>query len=144
MANRVDTFSGSTNGTTTTWTELGGGGGLTAVECSSPYPIMTNEPFTLSKVKPGDKLMLTFYIGPGIDNVVQQGQYVLWCDIPTVGQSTLLLNIQQFVPGASQVMDESLNIENLRANADGYEFQLDMAGQVGVSLVELHSVYKLP
>ncbi len=138
------TFSGSTNGTTAQWTELGGGGGLTAVECSSPYPIMTNEPFTLSKVKPGDKLMLTFYIGPGIDNVVQQGQYVLWCDIPTVGQSTLLLNIQQFVPGASQVMNESLKIENLRANADGYEFQLDMAGQVGVSLVELHSVYKLP
>ena len=26
MANRVGTFSGSTNGTTTTWTELGGGG----------------------------------------------------------------------------------------------------------------------
>lgn len=125
---------------------MGGASGdtLSRVECSSPYPIMPNEPFTLSKVKPGDKLMLTFYIGPGIDEVVQQGQYVLWCDVPTVGQSTLLLNIQQFIVGASQVMDESLNIENLRANADGYEFQLDMSGQVGLSLVELHSVYKLP
>lgn len=116
---------------------------MSRVECSVPFPVV-NEPFTLSKVKPGDKLMLAFYIGPGATEVVQQGQYLLWVDVPQVGQSTLLMHIQQYDPGATGLMDESLNINNVRANADGYEFEFEMAGSPGLSYVELHAVYKLP
>lgn len=34
---------------------------LTRVECSVPFPVVS-EPFTLSKVKPGDKLMLALVL----------------------------------------------------------------------------------
>lgn len=88
--------------------------------------------------------MLAFYIGPGTTEVVQQGQYLLWVEVPQVGQSTLLMHIQQYDPGASGIQDESLNINNLRANADGYEFEFEMLGSAGIAYVELHSVYKLP
>ena len=88
--------------------------------------------------------MLAFYIGPGATEVVQQGQYLLWVEVPQVGQSTLLMHIQQYDPGASGIQDESLNINNLRANADGYEFEFEMLGSTGIANVELHSVYKLP
>jgi hypothetical protein len=116
---------------------------LTRVECSVPFPVI-NEPFTLYKVKPGDKLMLAFYIGPGATEVVQQGQYLLWVDVPQVGQSTLLIHIQEYSPGSSGTQDESLNINNVRANADGYEFEFEMSGSSGTAYVELHAVYKLP
>lgn len=134
------------NGSGTEWQELttgSSGDTLTRVECSVPFPVV-NEPFTLYKVKPGDKLMLAFYIGPGTTEVVQQGQYLLWVEVPQVGQSTLLIHIQEYSPGSSGTQDESLNINNVRANADGYEFEFEMLGSSGTSYVELHAVYKLP
>lgn len=134
------------DGSGTEWQELttgSSGDTLTRVECSVPFPVI-NEPFTLYKVKPGDKLMLAFYIGPGTTEVVQQGQYLLWVDVPQVGQSTLLIHIQEYSPGSSGTQDESLNINNVRANADGYEFEFGMSGSSGTAYVELHAVYKLP
>lgn len=134
------------DGSGTEWQELttgSSGDTLTRVECSVPFPVI-NEPFTLYKVKPGDKLMLAFYIGPGTTEVVQQGQYLLWVEVPQVGQSTLLIHIQEYSPGSSGTQDESLNINNVRANADGYEFEFEMLGSSGTSYVELHAVYKLP
>lgn len=134
------------DGSGTEWQELttgSSGDTLTRVECSVPFPVV-NEPFTLYKVKPGDKLMLAFYIGPGTTEVVQQGQYLLWVDVPQVGQSTLLIHIQEYSPGSSGTQDESLNINNVRANADGYEFEFGMLGSSGTAYVELHAVYKLP
>jgi hypothetical protein len=134
------------DGSGTEWQELttgSSGDTLTRVECSVPFPVV-NEPFTLYKVKPGDKLMLAFYIGPGTTEVVQQGQYLLWVDVPQVGQSTLLIHIQEYSPGSSGTQDESLNINNVRANADGYEFEFEMLGSSGTAYVELHAVYKLP
>ena len=95
-------------------------------------------------MKPGDKLMLAFYIGPGATEVVQQGQYLLWVKVPQVGQSTLLMHIQQYIPGSSGTRDESLNINNVGANADGYDFEFEMSGSSGTAYVELHAVYKLP
>lgn len=88
--------------------------------------------------------MFAFYIGPGATEVVQQGQYLLWVDVPQVGQSTLLIHIQEYSPGSSGTQDESLNINNVRANADGYEFEFEMSGSSGTAYVELHAVYKLP
>ena len=134
------------DGSGTDWQELttgSSGDTLTRVECSVPFPVVY-EPFTLYKVKPGDKLMLAFYIGPGATEVVQQGQYLLWVDVPQVGQSTLLMHIQEYSPGSSGTQDESLNINNVRANADGYEFEFEMLGSSGTAYVELHAVYKLP
>ena len=84
------TFSGSTNGTTAQWTELGGGGAQTVIK----LPGMDAElnpsdgaiiPYTsteLAKLSPGVTLMLCFEIADGDGRFSPSGNVVAYYDLP--------------------------------------------------------------
>lgn len=87
------TFSGSTNGTTTTWTELGGGSGVKKlpgldVELNksngSIIPYTSTE---LAQLTTGVTLMLCFEIADGDGRFSPSGNVVVYYDLPSAGNS---------------------------------------------------------
>lgn len=81
------TFSGSTNGTTTTWTELGGGSGVKKLP---GMDVVLNEnsdiiPYTsieLTKLSPGVTLMLCFEMADADGRFSPSGNVVVYYDLP--------------------------------------------------------------
>ena len=87
------TFSGSTNGTTTTWTELGGGSGVKKlpgldVELNeSDGPIIPYTSIELTQLQPGVTLMLCFEIADADGRFSPSGNVVVYYDLPPVDNS---------------------------------------------------------
>ena len=87
------TFSGSTNGTTTTWTELGGGSGVKKlpgldVELNeSDGPIIPYTSTELAQLTTGVTLMLCFEIADGDGRFSPSGNVVVYYDLPSADNS---------------------------------------------------------
>lgn len=85
------TFSGSTNGTTTTWTELGGGSGVKKlpgldVELNESG-VMPYASIELAQLQPGVTLMLCFEIADADGRFSPSGNVVVYYDLPSVNNS---------------------------------------------------------
>lgn len=81
------TFSGSTNGTTTTWTELGGGSGVKKlpgldVELNASTGDIPYTSTELTKLQPGVTLMLCFGIADADGRFSPSGNVVVYYDLP--------------------------------------------------------------
>lgn len=81
------TFSGSTNGTTTTWTELGGSGvkklpGLD-VELNESTAVISYTSIELAQLQPGVTLMLCFEIADANWRFSPSGNVVVYYDLPS-------------------------------------------------------------
>lgn len=87
------TFSGSTNGTTTTWTELGGGSGVKKlpgldVELNqSDGAIIPYASTKLAQLSPGVTLMLCFEMADGDGRFSPSGNVVVYYDLPSANNS---------------------------------------------------------
>lgn len=87
------TFSGSTNGTTTTWTELGGGSGVKKlpgldVELNeSDGPIIPYTSIELTQLQSGVTLMLCFEIADADGRFSPSGNVVVYYDLPPINNS---------------------------------------------------------
>lgn len=92
-ANGSRTFSGSTNGTTTTWTELGGGSGVKKlpgldVELNeSDGSIIPYASTELARLTTGVTLMLCFEIADGDGRFSPSGNVVVYYDLPSADNS---------------------------------------------------------
>lgn len=81
------TFSGSTNGTTTTWTELGGGSGIKKlpgldVELNENTDVIPYTSIELARLQPGVTLMLCFEIADADGRFSPSGNVVIYYDLP--------------------------------------------------------------
>lgn len=86
------TFSGSTNGTTTTWTELGGGSGVKKlpgldVELNQGSKTTTYTSTELAQLTTGVTLMLCFEIADADGRFSPSGNVVVYYDLPPVNNS---------------------------------------------------------
>lgn len=86
------TFSGSTNGTTTTWTELGGGSGVKKlpgldVELNESTGVIPYTSIELAKLQPGVTLMLCFEIADADGRFSPSGNVVVYYDLPSANNS---------------------------------------------------------
>lgn len=82
------TFSGSTNGTTTTWTELGGGSGVKKlpgldVELNESTGAIPYASIELAQLQPGVTLMLCFEIADADGRFSPSGNVVVYYDLPS-------------------------------------------------------------
>lgn len=86
------TFSGSTNGTTTTWTELGGGSGVKKlpgldVELNESTGVISYTSIELAQLQPGVTLMLCFEIADADGRFSPSGNVVVYYDLPSANNS---------------------------------------------------------
>lgn len=86
------TFSGSTNGTTTTWTELGGGSGVKKlpgldVELNENTDVIPYTSTELARLQPGVTLMLCFEIADAGGRFSPSGNVVVYYDLPPANNS---------------------------------------------------------
>lgn len=86
------TFSGSTNGTTITWTELGGGSGVKKlpgldVELNESTDVIPYTSTELTKLQPGVTLMLCFEIADADGRFSPSGNVAVYYDLPPVNNS---------------------------------------------------------
>lgn len=86
------TFSGSTNGTTTTWTELGGGSGVKKLpgldaELNQGSETTTYTSTELAQLTTGVTLMLCFEIVDGYGRFSPSGNVVVYYDLPSANNS---------------------------------------------------------
>lgn len=96
------TFSGSTNGTTTTWTELGGGSGVKKlpgldVELNQGSETTTYTSTELTKLQPGVTLMLCFEIADADERFSPSGNVVAYYDLKPA--NNLWITIAGFLDG---------------------------------------------
>jgi hypothetical protein len=86
------TFSGSTNGTTTTWTELGGGSGVKKlpgldVALNENTDVIPYTSIELEQLQPGVTLMLCFEIDDINWRFIPSGNVVVYYDLPPANNS---------------------------------------------------------
>lgn len=86
------TFSGSTTGTTTTWTELGGGSGVKKlpgldVELNESTDAIPYTSIELTQLQPGVTLMLCFEIADAAGRFSPSGNVVVYYDLPSANNS---------------------------------------------------------
>lgn len=86
------TFSGSTNGTTTTWTELGGGSGVKKlpgldVQLNESPGVISYTSSELAQLQPGVTLMLCFEIADADERFNPSGNVVVYYDLPSANNS---------------------------------------------------------
>lgn len=117
------TFSGSTNGTTTTWTELGGGSGVKKlpgldVELNESTDAIPYTSIELTKLQPGVTLMLCFEIADADGRFSPSGNVVVHYDLPSV--SNLWKTIAGFFDNATG-SNGSINVR--RRAAEILDFQ---------------------
>lgn len=117
------TFSGSTNGTTTTWTELGGGSGVKKLpgmdvelnESDGPIIYTSTE---LAKLTAGVTLMLCFEIADADGRFSPSGNVVVYYDLPPANNSWN--TIAGFFDNAT-IFNGSINVR--RRAAEVLDFQ---------------------
>lgn len=112
------TFSGSTNGTTTTWTELGGGSGVKKLP---GLDVVLNEstgviPYTsieLTRLQPGVTLMLCFEIADADGRFSPSGNVVVHYDLPSAN------NLWSTIAGFFDNATSSNGLINVRRRVAG-------------------------
>lgn len=112
------TFSGSTNGTTTTWTELGGGSGVKKLpgldvalnESTGAIPYASIE---LTKLQLGVTLMLCFEIADADGRFSPSGNVVVYYDLPQAN------NLWKTIAGFFDNATSSNGLINVRRRAAG-------------------------
>lgn len=113
------TFSGSTNGTTTTWTELGGGSGVKKLPGLDVELNANNGeiiPYTsteLAQLTPGVTLMLCFEMADGDGRFSPSGNVVVYYDLPPEG------NLWNTIAGFFDSATSSNGLINVRRRAAG-------------------------
>lgn len=138
------TFSGSTNGTTTTWTELGGGGGVEQL-FSGDIALANAAPetFNLSgEVSDGDRLMIVYNFISSDHTMIgsKQGRSIIW--VSTSGTEDLTVealnyNTQEDVTGLVGF--------NLMLSASGSILNMEATGYVDTVIEAFHvvGIYRL-
>lgn len=117
------TFSGSTNGTTTTWTELGGGSGVKKlpgldVELNESTGAIPYTSIELAQLQPGVTLMLCFEIADADGRFSPSGNLVVYYDLPSA--NNLWNTIAGFFDNATSY-NGSINVR--RSAAEVLDFQ---------------------
>ena len=130
MANRVGTFSGSTNGTTAQWTELGGGGAGVEQLFSGDIALANAAPETFNlggEVSDGDRLMIVYNFISSDHTMIgsKQGRSIIW--VSTSGTEDLTVEALNYnaqggvtglVVGFNLMLSASGSILNMEATGD--------------------------
>lgn len=111
------TFSGSTNGTTTTWTELGGGSGVKKlpgldVELNESTGVFTYTSTELVPLSAGTTLLLCFELADSDGRFSPSGNVVVYYDLPPANNSWK--TIAGFFDNAT-ILNGSINVRRRAA-----------------------------
>lgn len=139
------TFSGSTNGTTTTWTELGGGSGGTEQLFVGDIALVNAAPETFNlggEVSDGDRLMIVYNFISSDHTMIgsKQGRSIIW--VSTSGTEDLTieaLNYNTF-GGVTGLVNF-----NLMLSASGSVLTMEATGDVDTVIEAFHvvGIYRL-
>ena len=132
------TFSGSTNGTTTTWTELGGGSGVKKlpgldVELNESTAIIPYTSIELAQLQSGVTLMLCFEINDANWRFSPSGNVVVYYDLPSA--NNLWNTIAGFFDNATSFVG-SINVRRRAAGA--LDFQCTTGLSEGYPGLQVH------
>lgn len=144
-ANGSRTFSGSTNGTTTTWTELGGGGVGVEQLFSGDIALANAAPETFSlggSVSEGDRLMIVYNFISGDHTMIgsKQGRSIIW--VSTSGTEDLTIEALNY---NAQGGVTGLVGFNLMLSASGSVLTMEATGDVDTVIEAFHvvGIYRL-
>lgn len=147
------TFSGSTNGTTTTWTELGGGSGVTTGSSSGTEQLFVGdialanaapETFNLGgEVHDGDLLMIVYDFISGDHTMVgpKAGRTIIW----TATSGTYDVTVEAFDYSSATGGVSRISGFNLMLSASGTILSMEATGEVDTIIEAFHvvGIYKL-
>lgn len=139
------TFSGSTNGTTTTWTELGGGGAGVEQLFSGDIALANAAPETFSlggSVSEGDRLMIVYNFISSDHTMIgsKQGRSIIW--VSTSGTEDLTIEALNY---NAQGGVTGLVSFNLMLSASGSVLTMEATGDVDTVIEAFHvvGIYRL-
>ena len=139
------TFSGSTNGTTTTWTELGGGGAGVEQLFSGDIALANAAPETFSlggSVSEGDRLMIVYNFISSDHTMIgsKQGRSIIW--VSTSGTEDLTIEALNY---NTQGGVTGLVGFNLMLSASGSVLTMEATGDVDTVIEAFHvvGIYRL-
>lgn len=139
------TFSGSTNGTTTTWTELGGGGAGVEQLFSGDIALANAAPETFSlggSVSEGDRLMIVYDFISSDHTMIgsKQGRSIIW--VSTSGTEDLTIEALNY---NAQGGVTGLVGFNLMLSASGSVLTMEATGDVDTVIEAFHvvGIYRL-
>lgn len=139
------TFSGSTNGTTTTWTELGGGGAGVEQLFSGDIALANAAPETFSlggSVSEGDRLMIVYNFISSDHTMIgsKQGRSIIW--VSTSGTEDLIIEALNY---NAQGGVTGLVGFNLMLSASGSVLTMEATGDVDTVIEAFHvvGIYRL-
>ena len=139
------TFSGSTNGTTTTWTELGGGGAGVEQLFSGDIALVNAAPETFSlggSVSEGDRLMIVYNFISSDHTMIgsKQGRSIIW--VSTSGTEDLTIEALNY---NTQGGVTGLVGFNLMLSASGSVLTMEATGDVDTVIEAFHvvGIYRL-
>lgn len=139
------TFSGSTNGTTTTWTELGGGSGGTEQLFVGDIALANaaHETFNLGgEVSDGDRLMIVYNFISSNHTMIgsKQGRSIIW--VSTSGTEDLTIEALNYntLGGVTGLVNF-----NLMLSASGSVLTMEATGDVDTVIEAFHvvGIYRL-
>lgn len=140
------TFSGSTNGTTTTWTELGGGSGGTKRLFVGDIALTNAAPETFNlggEVSDGDRLMIVYNFISSDHTMIgsKQGRSIIW--VSTSGTEDLTIEALNYntLGGVTGLVNF-----NLMLSASGSVLTMEATGDVDTVIEAFHvvGIYRLP
>lgn len=139
------TFSGSTNGTTTTWTELGGGGDGVEQLFSGDIALANAAPETFNlggEVSDGDRLMIVYNFISSDHTMIgsKQGRSIIW--VSTSGTEDLTIEALNY--NTSGGVTGLVNF-NLMLSASGSVLTMEATGDVDTVIEAFHvvGIYRL-
>lgn len=139
------TFSGSTNGTTTTWTELGGGGAGVEQLFSGDIALANAAPETFrlgGSVSDGDRLMIVYNFISGDHTMIgsKQGRSIIW--VSTSGTEDLTIEALNY---NTQGGVTGLVSFNLMLSASESVLFMEATGEVDTVIEAFHvvGIYRL-
>lgn len=139
------TFSGSTNGTTTTWTELGGGSGGTEQLFVGDIALTNAAPETFNlggEVSDGDRLMIVYNFISSDHTMIgsKQGRSIIW--VSTSGTEDLTIEALNYntLGGVTGLVNF-----NLMLSASGSVLIMEATGDVDTVIEAFHvvGIYRL-
>ena len=145
-ANGSRTFSGSTNGTTTTWTELGGGSGGTEQLFVGDIALINAAPETFNlggEVHDGDLLMIVYDFISSDHTMVgpKAGRSIIW----TATSGTYDVTVEAFDYSNATGGVSRISSFNLMLSASGAILSMEATGEVDTIIEAFHvvGIYRL-
>ena len=140
------TFSGSTNGTTTTWTELGGGRAGVEQLFSGDIALANAAPETFNlggEVQDGDLLMIVYDFISSDHTMVgpKQGRSIIW----TSTSGTYDVTVEAFDYSSASGGVSRISNFNLMLSASGTILSMEATGDVDTIIAAFHvvGIYRL-